>query len=540
MGERMSGEAKQGAGEAPPMCPATDSGARCVFGEGHAVDYHHGTDGHNWPVQRTSEVLRPVQIAAVERAKAMFSGEPRTNDACMPTSEWGCESRRKLGTARGALASARVELLGMRDELSEGEFRDTLDCVNEEIAKAIEATAQPNVQCSEPTPNEAFPGDLLSLANLVTSGDVPREVRRRVMLMIDEVRALRQRAEPARNWEHEVREIAHALGIEHAPDTGPTEPGPLERMLDEIKKLHGDVAHWHELAARTRDESAAVHSFAGIDPSSPEGRLRSLLWGILGGVGAESVEDAARRVVRERDQANEPLPTGDLELLDEVFEYYATSTLASEDDATRARALHADLRRRLTDEPTGADLAGDPRSPGDGTPEGSSTLLPSGVQGGAIDAVDAAVAEGERREAAAQAERDTAFAAWQSATEREQRVRNALGITRDEATDEAAMRIAAELAMLRDAPTLDDRNGYISKSRLSVLAERAVGAPATRDEERAMALELLRRRRHQGALLAVFCVARKVVSADSASFIDALTVLRLSVQAVDREMGGRG
>lgn len=25
-----------------------------MFGEGHAVDYHHGSDGHNWPVVKST------------------------------------------------------------------------------------------------------------------------------------------------------------------------------------------------------------------------------------------------------------------------------------------------------------------------------------------------------------------------------------------------------------------------------------------------------------------------------------------------------
>ena len=50
--------------------------------------------------------------------------------------------------------------------------------------------------------------------------------------------------------------------------------------------------------------------FVGVEPSSPEGRLRSALWEILGGMGAESVEDAARRVVRERDDARHGQSSG--------------------------------------------------------------------------------------------------------------------------------------------------------------------------------------------------------------------------------------
>ncbi len=47
----------------------------------------------------------------------------------------------------------------------------------------------------------------------------------------------------------------------------------------------------------------SVNVFAGIDPKSPESHLRSVLWDVLGGMGAESVESAAQRVVNERNVA---------------------------------------------------------------------------------------------------------------------------------------------------------------------------------------------------------------------------------------------
>lgn len=38
------------------------TGAECVFGHGHAVGYHHGTDGANWPVMSgfPAPVAEPV------------------------------------------------------------------------------------------------------------------------------------------------------------------------------------------------------------------------------------------------------------------------------------------------------------------------------------------------------------------------------------------------------------------------------------------------------------------------------------------------
>jgi hypothetical protein len=56
--------------------------------------------------------------------------------------------------------------------------------------------------------------------------------------------------------------------------------------------------HAHRLA--TPD---SLNVFGCIDPKSPESHLRSVLWDILGGMGAESVESAAQRVVNERSVA---------------------------------------------------------------------------------------------------------------------------------------------------------------------------------------------------------------------------------------------
>lgn len=45
------------------------------------------------------------------------------------------------------------------------------------------------------------------------------------------------RSETARSWSDEVCAIAHELGIEYAPDTGATHPGPLPALLAEIREL---------------------------------------------------------------------------------------------------------------------------------------------------------------------------------------------------------------------------------------------------------------------------------------------------------------
>jgi hypothetical protein len=60
----------------------------------------------------------------------------------------------------------------------------------------------------------------------------------------------------------------------------------------------------HEIkeAPACRCGPKAKHTFAGVDPTSAEAHLRSVLWDILGGRGCESVEEAARRVVRERNE----------------------------------------------------------------------------------------------------------------------------------------------------------------------------------------------------------------------------------------------
>jgi len=66
--------------------------------------------------------------------------------------------------------------------------------------------------------------------------------------------------------------------------------------------LYGPCACGEDHNDELRTEPAtpeSVHGFGGVDPRSAEGHLRSVLWELLGGQGAESVESAAQRVVRD-------------------------------------------------------------------------------------------------------------------------------------------------------------------------------------------------------------------------------------------------
>lgn len=119
---------------------------------------------------------------------------------------------------------------------------------------------------------------------------------------VDDIRLLLERVQTASVIEGERREeAAHDVGVNAARAAvadyaGPGSPwhADLMRRIDSTKI---------DVSAPARPE--AVHSFAGVDPSSAEAHLRSVLWDILGGMGAESVESAAQRVARDaRLQAN--------------------------------------------------------------------------------------------------------------------------------------------------------------------------------------------------------------------------------------------
>jgi hypothetical protein len=103
--------------------------------------------GECWICGRTVSNATGVKLTPsgkLECNDAQTGSCPRseTAPACTPTSEWGCEARKKLGVARGAIAAAIVELKGMADE-TEGEMRDTFAFVIENLETANEATAQP-------------------------------------------------------------------------------------------------------------------------------------------------------------------------------------------------------------------------------------------------------------------------------------------------------------------------------------------------------------------------------------------------------------
>lgn len=114
--------------------------------------------------QRSSEVLLTAAVRTVSAAKAYginLTAEAETNlgraqramrhladvvDAhskgdCAPTSEWGCEARRKLGVARGALASVEMEL----NERGKRHFKT----LAEEVSKALADSAMPELCSTE-------------------------------------------------------------------------------------------------------------------------------------------------------------------------------------------------------------------------------------------------------------------------------------------------------------------------------------------------------------------------------------------------------
>lgn len=60
-----------------------------------------------------------------------------------------------------------------------------------------------------------------------------------------------------RDWKAEVAALAHALGIEYAPDTGPTWPGDLDAMLRAIADLQERSRLWIDHELRSRDADSA-------------------------------------------------------------------------------------------------------------------------------------------------------------------------------------------------------------------------------------------------------------------------------------------
>lgn len=146
---------------------------------------------------------------------------------------------------------------------------------------------------------------------------------------------------------------AHAIGIEHAPDTGPTAPGPVEAVvaaIENARRAEGALVDAREVALRAEarvadlehdagdpwikdaretiedlrtklreaEASASLHALLGpanreLTRERDEANERSAadrahverIWRILGGTTPEMGEGAAARVVRERDEATQ-------------------------------------------------------------------------------------------------------------------------------------------------------------------------------------------------------------------------------------------
>lgn len=77
--------------------------------------------------------------------------------------------------------------------------------------------------------------------------------------------------------EDQYAEVAHALGVEHAADGVASEPGPLEEVLREIRKLHAAQAELIEIRLRAEAQAEPLSyqrvyetAFAILRDDSPE------------------------------------------------------------------------------------------------------------------------------------------------------------------------------------------------------------------------------------------------------------------------------
>lgn len=88
-------------------CPETFDGYRCVFGRGHAVDYHHSQAGENWrtevvvPSERSPEVTDAMVAAALVAYYEWSGGNPLADAA------YNVQHHTQIaGRMRAALAAA--------------------------------------------------------------------------------------------------------------------------------------------------------------------------------------------------------------------------------------------------------------------------------------------------------------------------------------------------------------------------------------------------------------------------------------------------
>lgn len=103
----------------------------------------------------------------------------------------------------------------------------------------------------------------------------------------------------ARSWSDEVGAIAHALGIEHAPDTGPTYPGPLEAMLVQVRHLQEHSRLWVESEQRKSETRWTVSAYLVRDDRVLLVRHNKLQTWLPVGGGIELGERPIDAVVRE-------------------------------------------------------------------------------------------------------------------------------------------------------------------------------------------------------------------------------------------------
>jgi hypothetical protein len=72
-----------------------------------------------------------------------------------------------------------------------------------------------------------------------------------------------------RSWSDEVCAIAHTLGIEYVPDHGPTWPGDLHSILEEIRRLKRRSVVLDDLQHTCHCGSGTAESYDGPNRDCP-------------------------------------------------------------------------------------------------------------------------------------------------------------------------------------------------------------------------------------------------------------------------------
>jgi hypothetical protein len=95
--------------------------ATCVFGQGHAVGYHHGDDAVNWPV---SSAFPPAPVAPEVVELASLVGDPfGPADSLCAKAEVALREAHKLC---GEISQAKLYVIGEYNKARRGEPAERL------------------------------------------------------------------------------------------------------------------------------------------------------------------------------------------------------------------------------------------------------------------------------------------------------------------------------------------------------------------------------------------------------------------------------